>query len=262
MDKNYYTVIDIIFGLRPYYLDNEKQLKILKDLCYSLDKNVSDFYFYIEKNGITPQIYCKFIQNLKSLRGLVTYLQHGNNIYINGKSISKLNTNYDGSYFIDSDFYSVKIKKEDSEHFSLLVSQILNSEFVNNLKLVHYYDDKFPGIYIEPSRLVIDSCLFFEPVSLQYVPNTDKILVTGTKETTVYKEMIAYILNYKIPKELLSEYIIKLIENSDIDKKAVHVVNFNDSNNVELVNLNIKEIDNQILLERVNVKKKIRSKNN
>ena len=121
MDKDYYTIKEIILGLRPYYLENEKKLKLLKDMCYSLDKNVKDFNFFIvgsNESYIEPGMYCKYIQNIKTFRGMRSYLIQKMNIStFNYNGIAKLNTNVYGDYFVDSDYFKVDIKSCNMKNF-------------------------------------------------------------------------------------------------------------------------------------------------
>lgn len=44
--KEFYSVKDIILGTRKKYIENEKYLKLLRELTVSYDKRVKDFYFF------------------------------------------------------------------------------------------------------------------------------------------------------------------------------------------------------------------------
>lgn len=255
MDNDYYTVKDIIFSLRPYYLDNEKKLQSLKEFCCSLDKNVSDYYFYTQKDGKKHNIYCKYLHDINSLIGLITYLNVKNNIYVYGKNISKVNVLDNGVCYFDDNYFKVNIKSDDIEEFYKKVNEIINSEFINKVGFEQFFDENNPGIHINSNEIIVECYYYDEIISLQYLPKKDKISIISMYDTAIYKDVVFDILNLRIPKEKLSKYIIELIEKQN----KVFVNGLNDFNSIKQVDLNIIENDNQILLNKVKNKKKIRS---
>ena len=160
MDNDYYTIKDIIFSLRPYYLDNEKRLQQLKDLCYIVDENVSDFYFYVQKMGKDYCLYCKYLHNIDTLKGLITYLNIKTGTYVYGKNISKLTALDNGICYFDDKYFKIFINAEKMDCFYKMVSEITTSSFVNNINLENYFDGKNPGLYINSNEFIVEFYYF------------------------------------------------------------------------------------------------------
>ena len=250
-NKKFYSAKDIIIGSRQEYLENEKYLKPLRDLCDSYDKNINDFYFYINKTkDKKTEILCNSIENLKTFRGIILYLMKN---YYNEVDIKCINKN--GRYTIDSN-YSVFIKDGCMEQFSTIASKILDSDFANNIENINAYKKNEYSIYITPSKINIATYDDGYIVYFNYNPRKDCININSNKKIFFDESTIDYFLDLQIPSSVLSDYQKRIINNNLNSLESVKIVSDNEITNN--LNLNILETEGNITLNKSKTKKLIK----
>jgi len=251
--KEFYSVKDLIIGSREEYLKNERYLKLLIDLTYSYDKNVKEFYFYLQQcDDRKPELVCKFIQNLKTLRGVIKYLQlktHNYKIDLNSGRCLK---NNNGEYFIIDSEYKAFIKNNDK--FTQIAEKILNSDFANKMKFVTNCRVGEVSTMITPSSIYIQEQNLDHKIDFDYHSRIDSIIMSCNNHV-INDDLIMHMLESKIPAYILSDYHKQIIDENLSTQKPIEVISeTNEKNRVKLL---IDEQDDKIILKKVLCKSNI-----
>ena len=226
--KDYYTLKEIVFGLRKEQLRIAKKLKLLESKlamyndekyngsrfdCDLVNNNVKLIYHLHEKYGL-----------LENLLNVVTF--RFKNIF-NGKDyIEELRKLENGDYKIGGlGGLKATVFSDEQDDFNGIVDELLKDEFVNNASLRYMGDFKCN----------YDKTLFLNPITsfcvskgndsngLFYGASKDDIVLLKTSRGNTYQDVVNDILEVRFPRKLFSEYIQFIIDNSDEAKKDVIV---------------------------------------
>jgi len=232
--KKSYKAAEIIFGTRDEYLKLSDKFHALRDLtCISQDKQIKDINYYIRKdiNETKPNLYCAFLQNEKTLRGLKQHIEKDIlHTYIYGRNISEVLKNNNNKYFIPHSAYYAFIKDEDQKEFGKIVKDILNSDFCNKSNFSYINGEEARtslskssnGIHINNSlELIYDKPNFI--CQLDYLSDEDVIRILGHDDMPITKDMIERMLNVSVKSEYLTEYERDLIDNSISASKPIYI---------------------------------------
>lgn len=262
MDKEFYTAKEIIMGTRSEYQKNEILLKKLKDMVYSNDKEVKDFYFEVFKylSHKEPEILCTFEQNEKTLRGFIWKLEIKLGTYIYGRETNEIKKDINGKYKIGNYHYDAFIKEGMEEKFDLLIKEILSSDFITKMG----FDCKSKwgtpeDIYMMLDPLRIDIHLDTHQGNmwtwLDYTPRED--LFYAVREGKEFDdEMIYHLLDFKVPATSLSDYHRQIIESSPSTDKPVKIYAGDEDFDRNRFNLLINEDNDKITLTKTKIRKK------
>lgn len=251
--KNYYSVKDIILGSRSIYQENERYLKLLRLLTDSYDKNVKDFYFKLSTYKDNPTVVCHFVQSLKTLKGLIIYLQMKTNTYYNGREMGRCIKTPGGEYVIANDEYEAFIKFEDMKSFAYITEKILESDFANKMEFGHKRDQHKTALSILPSGIYIKSIDLGRMMKCNYVARTDSIDITAPRSCEVGLDQIATFLDYRFPAELLSDYHKQVIDENPATEKILEIIS--DSRDTSSAHIRINEKEHEFVLKKVKYKK-------
>lgn len=203
-------------------------------------------------NGQKPDLRCRFIQNLETLEGLITYLQIKTGSYDSKREIGDCLMDNNGKYHIANSAYDARVKTLDMKKFEKIVDQMLASDFVNKMEFGSHYKKGKYSISILPTGIhtydIGDK--FF--IDVNYVSKDDHITVKSN--CSINETLVGYALDSRIPVELLSDYHRKAIDNSLSTSKPMDV--FVDSDNSVKADLSIIESDNMVILEGYHIKRK------
>lgn len=229
-----YKGSEIIFGTRDEYLKLQDKLDALRKLtCISQDKQIKDVNFYIRKdrNDTKPNLYCTFLQNEKTLRGLKEHIEKDIlHTYIYGRNISEVLKNNNNKYFIPHSAYYAFVRDEDQKEFGKIAKEVLNSDFCNKSNFSYINGEEARtslskssnGIHINNSlELIYDKPNFI--CQLDYLSDEDIIRILGHDDMPVTKDMIERMLNVKVKAEYLTEYERNLIDNSISASKPIYI---------------------------------------
>ena len=193
--EKYYTIYDIITGLKPEYLKTKEELEALKKYLEVLAKN-SDIDFFVQTAGVN---YPRILYYMRKT-GKTSVIISGSGIlqrfipHVAPMPLGK-----------DSDIYFVpeaNVHTNDKEHFSADIEKILNSEFVQNINFNKNFGD---------SVICIDSGFI-------RFSNGDESLVYGVNGIIECSEIDLF--SYGIPQSELPEYHAKTIEKNKCLEKA------------------------------------------
>ena len=195
--EEYYTISDIISGLKPEYLKTKEELKSLKKYLNIFLKNL-DIDFYVQTNGFDyPKMFYKVCFMVKSDELTKIDNMLGKNVFYK----SPVYVRKIGNMYIVPDQHVLVI---DDIKFSNKVDEILNCEFIKNINYNNVFDN---------FRLNIDSnCISFG--------NSDKSFnVDASKGDFSVLSFPNELLSYEINQSLLPEYYIETIEKNKCLKK-------------------------------------------
>ena len=193
--EKYYTIYDIIIGLRPEYLKTKEELEALKKYLEILVKN-RDVDFFVQTAGVDyPRMLYYMHKTVKTstILGVDDIFKR----FIPHQAPMPLGQDYDIYFVPEADVY-IKNKKQ----FSADVEKILNSEFVQNINFEKKFGD---------SDISIDS-------GFVRFSNGDESLVYGVNGVIQSSEID--LLCYGIPQSVLPEYHVEMIEKNKSLKKV------------------------------------------
>lgn len=222
-NKGYYTLREILLGLRDEYINNQQQLQQLKQFCEMDGKKAIDFNFRVFRpENMKPLLLCDFDPKENKLQKIIAEFNKKTGQYSYPNQTANLVKDNNRYYFLCKTLdFPVRIKSDygmDSEFVSLADS-ILDSEFsngidskyiTNNLSLLN------AALTIDSSSVVLyvkDNLGKIPASVLSYDAQTDRLdyFLLGARPT---KEQFEMALDVRIPSEELNEYHINAIENN------------------------------------------------
>ena len=195
--EKYYTIFDIISGLRPEYLKTKEELESLKKYLEIMAKN-EDIEFYINTKGFNyPNMFYRLYHT-----GLISIEKRPDSIFrriIPHKAPEKIEKVGD-VYVVPEKHVLVK----DEIQFSDQIDKILNSEFAQNINF-----DKDFGDF----SLRIDSCW------INFGNSDENFICHACKDDYSIVSSQFDLLSYEIPQSELSDYYVEKIEKNKSLKK-------------------------------------------
>ena len=229
-DRDYYYLKEIIFGLREEYARYKQRLMALKKIVRVDDKGqrLKDFYFKINGNleDDSPTILCKFNFQKKFTRELLEMLEKKLGFFTYGKYTRECILDNEGNLSVHNGKVSLY---GDSEEFHLLMEQIINSPFAENIfiRMVQNVSKNY-NPYISLNFDLIRYMYSIDSnnhVSVDAVPDIDGILIKAfcsSGELTL--ENLNVILHSMYPKSEFLEYHRDLIESNSVAEKPLRIV--------------------------------------
>lgn len=194
--EKYYTIFDIISGLRPEYLKTKEELESLKKYLEIIIRNV-DIDFFINTELGDPYMLYRMYRT-----GLTNIVKKPNGRFgriIPDNTPEKVEK-VGNIYVIPAQHVLVR----DDVEFSNKVDKILTSEFVQNIS----FDKEFGDF-----KLRIDSCWIG-------FGNSDKDFIChACKDDYSVISSQFDLLSYEIPKSELPDYHVEKIEKNKSLKK-------------------------------------------
>lgn len=261
-NRDYYTVKEVMFGLREEYRTMEKELQTLTNFCICDKRLVSGYRFDLSRGyGEKANIICRY----KKKENLIQKFLRKNNPMNDYFELSNINTivctkDNNDRYFISKgdDWncfpkYSVAIREDKNKDFAEQTSKILNSNFIFNMNdSVEFNSDNNECTL----RTTLDDVDFIVNMSddgvdiihFNYYAGADLFTVRFFSDRKSSTEMIESVLDMKIPKEKLSPYHIGLIDENQISEKKIVLEKIKKHDYV--VEFDIKEDSDQIVLAK------------
>lgn len=209
---DYYTLKQIILGLRSTYLDNKKNIRKINSLL-TYDKNqIKNISIYIYK----LEIYCRYNPIDKKANNLLS-------------RIKKLINKYDEqtSFITKVDNKFLGIKNEDREKLNNIISELTNMDFYKNIDIKDFFFNNDDIIMYLKFTSSIIHCHAFDNFDSKYLcdlyydSNTDS-LIANNLYYDVNLDQIRNTLDLSVERSLLSDYINKILEESKFkDKKII-----------------------------------------
>lgn len=221
--QDYYTLKEIVFGLRKEQLQIVKKLRLLESklTVYNDEKyQGSRFDFDYVKNNI------KFVYHLHEKYGLLDNLLNVitfkfKNIFKGKEYVEEVRKIGNGDYKIGGlGGLKATVFSDQQESFNIIIDELLKDDFVNNVSLRFMSD--FKSNY--------DKTLFLSPVNgfgvnnangLFYGAFEDDIVLFKNSRRKTSRDVINEMLDVKFPRKLFSEYIQFIIDNNEEVKKDV-----------------------------------------
>ena len=206
MNKDSYTLKDILFGLRCEYLRLWEQLNELNKYILMDENNIDDVYFHLIHSYSDDKV--RMLCNIYDRKNKIEEVLEKIGMCFDCK-VSYVD-NIDGNYSIVD--YPFIVDKSRINDFSSDVDSIFYSEFGRNIKFIHSgigYDN-LPFLSVHPSYI---SFYLNGYVNLEFNPHKgDFIHLYGYKDG-ITSDKIDAVLNMSFPKVRFSEYYQDLIEN-------------------------------------------------
>jgi len=224
--RDYYTLKEIVFGLRKEQLRIAKKLRLLesKVTVYNDKKyNSSRFDFDLVNNNV------KLVYHLHEKYGLLGNLLNVvmfrfKNIFEGKEYVEELRKLEDGDYKIGGlGGLKATVFSDEQNDFNEIVDELLKDEFVNNVSLRYTSDLKSnfdKTFWLSPTN---SFCINRKDnaTSLFYDAKGDNGVVFQFSPKRNLQDVINEMLKVKFPRKLFSEYIQFIIDNSEETKKDV-----------------------------------------
>lgn len=264
--KDEYTFKEIFLALRKEYLNTQERLKALKEFSSYSDKDVFDYYFFVEKLDKNPRL--ELIIEAKRPKKVLlrekfekTFLpDFALNLRLLRKSYLssyKLKKDENGNYVLDNKVvngnYVLNNKVIDidlsNENFKVIADEILSSDFSKNLYSDALdYEVNRQEMNLLPDFMIVINTI--ENITIYYYPKSDRIKILWYKiHPKNTKKLLDYVFNFTFSKELFSEYLKDVIEDDVINKDIL----YEDSNKIrnfsrgELFDITEENKDNVVL---------------
>ena len=226
--RDYYTLKEIVCGLRKEQLRIAKKLRLLesKVTVYN-DKKYkgSRFDFDLVKDNV--KLVYHLHEKYSLLDNLLNVMTYRFKNFFEGKEyVEELRKLENGDYKIGGlGGLKATVFSDEQESFNEIIDELLKDDFVNNASLRYMGD--FKSNY--------DKTLFLNPITsfcvskgndsngLFYGAAKDDIVLLKTSRGKTYQDVINEMLEVKFPRKLFSEYIQYIIDNNDDTKKDVIV---------------------------------------
>lgn len=248
MEKENYSLKEVILGTRKEYRKLSDYLYVLKAITSCYNRQVKDFDYRLDiQDGVVSQILWQFKQNPRTLKGFVHYLE---------KAIIgfKDDPEYPISMDLDDDVnlvinkkYDVYVEEELGPYFEQIVNLILSSNFSNLIDFGFKKSTQLNGsMYISPGLISFNCMQDGCETSLNYYAASDSIQLQSGYKDVLDINLLKEMFNKQIPAELLTPYHRGLIDGTNI--KPISVYLKNDGQFSEKSRMRIKENDNSIIL--------------
>lgn len=221
MNKDSYTLKDILFGLRYEYLKLWEQLNELNKYILMDENNIDDTFFHLihsySKDKV--QMLCTIYDRKNKIEKMLERI----GCYIGICPIHRVSCvdNMDGIYNIVD--YPFIVDSSRISEFSKDVDDILNGGFGRNIKFIHSgigYDNK-PFLSVHPGYI---SFYLNGYASLEFNPHKGNFIHMYGYKKGITREKIETIMNIDFSKEIFPEYYQDLIENSSSFNKEYDIV--------------------------------------
>lgn len=260
MEKNTYTLGEVIFGLRPEMQKMEHELSILKHFCQIDRERCKDLSFHLNLPYAAPKYH-----------GIVCYAYNKTNWLENLKmklfeedapiETAQVEKGEDGHYtfgLASTDPFPVSIKSNDmsQKRFDAQMDAILESDFRKNMVERFKVEEKnskgkdkvcIEGD-IDTFLLDFDCTITGQKngilYTVRYLSHEDELRFI--KHPNVTGENIKRMLESQIPKEVLNPYHIHLIDTSLIQGKGIVLQEFTPYSEVIF---KIEETPKQLILK-------------
>ena len=220
--KEYYSVKEIIFGLRDYCITFNNNIVNLKQ-CLDIPKNRKEevfFYMSFNQDEYNKQY---------SLRGIVRSTSKIKNLNISKFLINKFIGIDTGETIVSSNSDITipdKMSKYvlDKDKFFTKVNEIINDKFIENIDTIsnrfidNIEDLPLPRtspyldmVSINPNGVVLSSHSLNK--FLEYNARLDKVSYYGSNQS-IYSSEIEAFLNVKIHKKYINEFILNIIDSN------------------------------------------------
>lgn len=274
--KDYYSLREILLGLRDEYLNHYKKVERLKAWC-TVDKNrIADFDIVTSQNlfdrreGKLPILSILYKENEEKLNMIRTLLSKIGLSKVELKRWkARMLVSENGSYHIYRQFYdNLPIQVEGKEFFEK-ANAMIESEFANYNNMNTWFSTsvanregillpknvpgKFQECYVSAfsssfgiRMSLSDSKL--EDFDFTYRPRIDSLELSTFGKDGEYKideDVISELLAIEFPTSELTEYQINAIESSNISGKDI-LIECPETN--DKVNLDIQEDQKQLVL--------------
>lgn len=236
MNKDYYSVEDIILGLRGEYIRHYEELAQLKRFVITDDRRVKDYNFRLfQPCEHKPNLYLDFDVKKNRLKSMMYLflLKFGWDTKCYGKDTSKVLRDFNDEFSL-SGFYNAYIM--DDPEFARKVKAIMESEFAQNISAQLFN----PKMMIEHNAIYTGQ----SPISLWYYPKVEilslcDITFGGLQDS----------LAVQVPKDNFPEYHQKHIEAYLEEQKEVIIDDMMPMSRI--MNYKIEETDDALTLRRV-----------
>lgn len=220
MDSNNYSFKDILFGLRDEYLLLQEELDTLKMYINLDENNLDDVSFYLStRYPDKVEMRCILYDSMNKIEKRLEKIKIKLGIYPDYKVSNIIQNN--GKYDIEK--YPEIIYDGKKQEFNQSVFYIFNTDFVKNLKCIHYgtgFDDK-PFLSIASSYI---SLYLNQYISLDYNLMKGDYVSLYSSCGRLTKDMIYNTFNMEFSKKRFPGYYQDLIENSVYVNKPIEIV--------------------------------------
>lgn len=219
MNNNYYFK-DILFGLRNEYLMLQEELDTLKKYVNLEDNDLENVSFYLDTRYPDKVLMrCILYDKMSKIQERIEKIKIKLGIYPDYKTSDIVECN--GKY--DIEIYPEIIYDGKKQEFNQSIFYIFNTDFVKNLRYIHYgigYDDK-PFLSLSSSNI---SFYLNEYVSMNYNLMKGDYLHFYSSRGILTKDIIDNVFNTEFPKKRFPKYYQDLIEECSLLDRSIDIV--------------------------------------
>lgn len=231
MEREYYSLKEVIFGLNDHYQLQKKNLEQLESMCEFDPKKVLDFHIYESQHGeVRPTLMAYYVPNESKIQKLVNDFKKKNNLYYYGGNLALLLTDNHYYYFNSKSPYPVWVNHKYNEDGSFFhqAESVLNSDFSKGITLPSIYlgESGINAATLDINTRIIHFCgvlgggSLVDSSNIWYRPEYNE-LSFSTWSKCIDNQYIEDVLDIKVPARSLSPYHIRSIELSETLKKPI-----------------------------------------
>lgn len=248
MEKENYSLKEVILGTRKEYRKLSDYLYILKAITSCYNKQVEDFTYCLDtSDGVVSQILWQFNQNPKTLKGFIYYLEKAIVGFKNNPEYPILMDLDEDVNLIINDKYGVYVNDELGPYFEQIVNLILSSNFANLMDFGFKKSSQLNGsMYISPGVISLSCMHDGNETGLTYRAEHDCIQLHSGNKEYLDVSLLKELFNKQIPAEALTAYHRGLIDGANIKPVKAYLKNGDQFS--ARSRMRIKENDNSIIL--------------
>jgi len=222
--KEYYTLKEVLFGLRNEQLRIEKELYSLRKM---ININGNERYKgskFLPINTLIQKyelLYYKLMINYTTKEKIYSLFRGENLFNFQGHTLRTVR-DCDGKHILRNESENL-INDDMIDEFNSRVDKILNDRFIKEVDLFNRQPNYC--INLDSSHFIYSEHDYKTDsfVNLKYAASSDSILVstTGKSSGKYLNDFIYERLNYKVPKNVFPEYIQSIIDTNEETKKEL-----------------------------------------
>lgn len=240
---NNYTIKEVIFGLREFYLQNRRELQKLKRMCMVDYTKAEDYRFYM----CDDRLFCEYYQQQNLIKRLLEIPPE-----IISQAVCARDKNQEYRFLEIDDDYPIKFIESKKEILLEKANEINNSSFVkavSNLRINSGVDYNKNYILMDPLSISINIKNDDNQIvtNIQYISMQDIIKVTSFDKKISPLNIIDMFYTIPFSKDNFSDEIREIIDSSNILTKPIDM---NNSFSTKDITFNIFEDTDQFVLEK------------
>lgn len=240
MEKKFYTLQEVIFGLRNAYMEHLVLLDQLKKYCEVDEKKIMDFEFVVDHYDENPSLDCLYQKKLSNLAKKIEDFQKRMGTYIYGDNSTRVVSDNNHIFFLNRSFPvcpRINMSEIEKKEFHSQVVALLNSSFSQEMvdnSLIYDLNPSLESIFANINNrgitlsilkdTIVEDSLVLPNGFISYDAKRDElVMLANDNDVELDEQILKYALSIGISAEGLNLYQRKIIDTSEDAFKNVTV---------------------------------------